>query len=214
MVAPMIDPRGPIARDYRQARRADRWLGAREALRRARATDSARSFWNADEESNEWAAAEWSDPETGYAYRAVVVSCDDNDLSWLGEWTDNPDGAIPNDERERGSYAYFRPENPGIENYPYFRRAGMGRTEARERCADLDREAMRQARSSEDWFGVEVTASLGGRVFGTASLWECYDSDRHYPYLAEVAAELAPEAAHEADRTIARKLGTVAEVIA
>lgn len=201
-----------LAKLYRSERRANPYYGARTCLAIARMIDQGRGFWNASPSGSEYEAAEWR--QDGYQMRAVVVIDQDPDISWLGEFTDDPDGAIrANPDSDHGTYSWFRPENPGIDNLPYFRAAGMGKADALARCAELDREAVEMAREPE-FYGVTVTASLGGEVWGEATLWGVDDVAGSFAYAASVARdELAPEAAHEADAAIARKLGTVAEVI-
>lgn len=199
------------ADEYRKIRRGNPRLPARHALAVARMNLAAVGFWNFDPYGPEVLSAEWS--ADGYAFRSSVVYDFDPDTSWLGEFTDDPTDAIPNPGAGHREYAYFRPGNPGAGTYPYLRAAGWTRDAARRECARLDREAMELAREPE-FYGVTVTASLMGRELGSASLWGCSDDDHRYPYLADVARDLASEAAREADRAIARKLGTAAEVIA
>lgn len=199
---------------YRNRRKADRWEPASTALTVARMLDAAPAFWNEwRADCGEVEAAEWR--EGGYQLRAVVYDDPDADLSWLGEFTDTWEpGAVSNaDSTTWHALKWFIPANDPHENYPYFRRAGMGRAEARQRCHDLARQAMLTAREPEV-YGVTVTASLGGRVLGEASCWGIHDEYPHLAYVAEVARECAADAICEADATLARRLGTAREVIA
>lgn len=196
---------------YQRQRRSDRWLPARVALATARVEQRGRGFWNAETGPTEQVvASEWH--HDGYDYRAVVVYDTAPDTSWLGTFTDDPTGAIPTGGGYR-EYAYFRPENPGIDNLPHFQRAGMPADEARARCAELDRSEMRLALSDE-WYGVIVTCSVMGRELGEASLWGIHDDTVGMVYCAETAREMADEATYEADATVAKHLGTVRELVA
>lgn len=190
---------------YKRQRRQDRRMPASTALALARQAERVPAGWWPGDEPETWCAEGWT-----YTARLRWDECPIPD--WLGEFTDDdgPD-TIPNPEYQHGRYKRFRPANPGMAEFPYYRAAGMGKAEARERCAELDRDAARRAAAGE-MYGVTVEATGPNGETGEASLGGI-DDEHPYGYAWSVAVdELAPEARGEAEASALRRFAALCRV--
>lgn len=181
---------------YRQLRKD---YPASTALAIARMEHKARDFWSDD-------TAEWTTPD-GWTFTAEVNFDPEPDLSYHGEWTNDPTDAIDNPEYryDKGQYPYFRPESSRTADLlPYLRRT-YGRHDAYMRVLRYQQEDMERARTTEDCYCVTVIAAHPYYGTGEASLYDIEDDHSTLPYCAEVAHELAGEAQHEAMQSTARR---------
>jgi hypothetical protein len=136
----------------------------------------------------------------GYDVVITMEYDDDTDTSWLGEWTDDPTGAVPNPDPDsgRGSYKYFRPEN--IEPWEGYWRQGMSRAAARARVRQAMTEDAREA--LEPAYVVTVRVSREGIELGSDRLGGCrgYES----ALWAADDHDMVGNALHEARETLVR----------
>ncbi len=197
---------GDVRTLYRLKRRGDRWLPARAALGVARMIAAVPGRWAPGE------AITWS--EGGWTYTATLHYDDDADTSWLGEFTDDDDeGTIPYPGATSRTFQRFRPANPGAAEYPYYRRSGMGRAEARERCADLDERAMLLAADPE-LYGVTVKAEHPYYGSGEMSLWGIDDEACAWDAArGDVASEARADAERSAGKRLARLTGYPSAIV-
>lgn len=190
---------------YRRHRRTP-YEGARHALYLARRELAGhRHDWNG-----------WGDPATadlgtvdGCEVTATVrCTYEPADLDFLGTFTDDPDGAVPNPVWERGSYKYFRPEWSIEDRSDYYRRQhGMTRPVADAFALDAVAGDARMA-ATLTYYTVEVVARIGG-ADGYASMGFDASDDCDALALAEEVMgddDLVADAVHEAWKSLARKL--------
>jgi len=138
---------------------------------------------------------------------SVRVDYDEiGDLSHLGEFTDNPKGAVKRKKIGWNEYKYFRPAT----SYEEHRRALSKLGYSRQAADVLARKYMRQdaeyaeefARGDRSLLVVEVQVSKMGVELGFESVGGVDVDDLDDPYLDELAEDLIPSALHEAKQKL------------
>jgi hypothetical protein len=145
--------------------------------------------------------------QDGFLVRLRIELDDYTDLSWLGEFTDDPTDAVPNPEYGHGSYRYFRPTRTTEERREEYSRLGWAKGPADQQARlDVEQDARMAVDYCEHYISARAyrdeielgSAGLGGVGFSD-------DYRERMTYLNQIAFELIPEAIEEA-RTALGKL--------
>ncbi|WP_344171751.1 hypothetical protein [Pilimelia columellifera] len=148
----------------REHYRADRAAGAQAGVAWRRATHRATvPVWAAGLES---ADGRWSGQVDGWQVTVTASVEECPDVSWLGEFTDDPHGAVPNPAYQCGRFRYFRPERTPSRAALW--NAGVPR---RDLTRVLHEQAADDARLAlDDQFLIRVQVSRDGGPSGDAVL--------------------------------------------
>lgn len=124
----------------------------------------------------------WTGEVDGWQVAIKTESEADPDISWLGEFTDDPHGAVKNPDYQHGRYKYFRPEN--IQNWRDFWRQGMTRAAAKQRVVEIMHEDAKTA--LEEQQTISVTVSRFGCELGSTHLgWVYADTENELMWVVD-----------------------------
>lgn len=157
-----------VLRTYRQIRRENPRFPAQYALAVAKRRHT-QPPW-ADEFSEDRDGV-FTGEVHGFAITISSEIDDDQDISWLGTFTDDPDGAVKNPGYDGpNTYKYFHPDN--VETIEELRARGFSRAGAE---AERTRRAEEAAQSAlEPQYIVSVAVSRGDVEILTNYLGGCY----------------------------------------
>ena len=108
----------------------------------------------------------------GFTIDVRVTPDDWTDLSWLGEFTDDPEGAVRNPAYERDHYKYFRPAYSVAERRRDLSALGYAKGPAEQTAREQVQDDARKAVGLVEYV-VIVTAGREGVELGSASLGGC-----------------------------------------
>ncbi|GGJ75655.1 hypothetical protein GCM10010123_02070 [Pilimelia anulata] len=150
----------------------------------------------------------WRGEVDGWQVSITTVIEDCPDISWLGEFTDDPAGAVPNPEYQHGRYRYFRPATPPTRDALW--NAGVARRDIGRQLHEIAVENARLALEPHYMIRIEVerddgpsgVASIGGVLLDGFNevLWLVHEH------------QLITEAIESAREAHARQCGKIAAV--
>lgn len=151
---------------------------------------------------------EWE--QDGFDMVAVISVDEYADLSWLGEFVNDPsEGTVKNPNYERGRYPYIKIATTEEEHYQDLIKLKYGKAEARRLAKEyFEQDAKRMGRYATgdlEPLSVCVSVFFDDREVGSASLGGIDVDSYDDPHMYEIIAELAEEALAEA-REWAEKL--------